>query len=67
MTYQSGEKKTYEVLEEAMLPYLLDFPYTELISVKVYVPDTEYIACTGDNSAMRAIINAIPGLSLIHI
>lgn len=61
MTYQSGEEKTYEVLEEAMLPYLLDFPYTELISVKVYVPDTEYIACTGDNSAMRAIINAIPG------
>lgn len=61
MTCQNGEEKTYEVLEEAMLPYLLDFPYTELISVKVYIPDTEYIVCTGDNSAMRAIINAIPG------
>ncbi len=61
MTYQNGEEKTYEVLEEAMLPYLLDFSYTELISVKVYVPATEYITCTGNNSAMRAIINAIPG------
>ncbi len=61
MTYQSGENKTYEVLQEATLPTLLGYPYTDLISVEVYVPASEYIACTGNNYAMRAAINAIPG------
>lgn len=61
MSYQSGTEKAYHVLGEARLPYSLDYPYANLITVTVLIPDREFIACTGSDAAMRAFIDAIPG------
>lgn len=62
INYKNGSEKTYEVLQEAILPMPLDYPYTSLISVTVFVPASEYVTCTGNNSAMRACINALPDM-----
>lgn len=61
MTYQSGIEREYQVLGEARLPYSLDYPYTNLVTVTVLIPDEEFIACTGSAAAMRAFIDAVPG------
>ncbi|MEZ3445837.1 MAG: ABC transporter permease [Lachnospiraceae bacterium] len=61
MTYQSGITKTYQVLGEARLPISLDYPYANLVTVTVLIPDEEFVACTGSEAAMRALIDAVPG------
>lgn len=61
MTFQSGTEKTYQVLGEARLPLSLDYPYANLVTVTVLIPDAEFIACTGSRAAMRALIDAVPG------
>ncbi|MDE6363209.1 MAG: ABC transporter permease, partial [Lachnospiraceae bacterium] len=61
MTYQSGIEREYQVLGEARLPYSLDYPYTNLVTVTVLIPDEEFIACTGSRAAMRAFMDAVPG------
>lgn len=62
MAYQSGAEKKYQVLGEARLPNSLDYPYANLITVTVLIPDREFIACTGSAAAMHALIDAVPGL-----
>lgn len=62
LTCQNGAEKTYEILQEASLPFMLDYPYLfSLFTVRIYVPASEYIASTGNNFAMRAVVNAQPG------
>ncbi len=61
MAYQSGAERKYQVLGEARLPNSLDYPYTNLITVTVLIPDAEFIACTGSAAAMHAFIDAVPG------
>lgn len=61
MTYQGGTTKTYQVLGEARLPVSLDYPYANLVTVTVLIPDEEFVACTGSKAAMRALIDAVPG------
>ncbi len=61
MEYQSGKTKEYQVLGEAMPDYPLDYPYASLIAIRIFLPDSEFIACTGNDSAMKAILNAISG------
>jgi len=59
--WNSGVKKTYEVAAQANLPYSLGYPYTELISVTILVPDTEFISVTGNKHAMTAAMDSLPG------
>lgn len=61
MEYRNGNKKDYEVIGEALLPYSLDYPYSDLIYLTVLVPEDEYIAQTGNESAMYAAIDAKKG------
>ena len=61
MTYQSGVEKKYQVLGEARLPYALDYPYANLVTVTILIPDEEFVACTGSVAAMHALIDAVPG------
>ncbi len=61
MTYQNGKIKEYKVLGEAMMPYALDYPYSDLIYITVMVPEEEFIAYTGNDSAMYAAIDAKDG------
>lgn len=61
MKYQSGIEKVYQVLGEARLPYSLDYPYANLITVTVLIPDEEFIVCTGSKAAMCAFLDAAPG------
>ncbi len=61
MEYQNGNQKDYEVLGEALMPYSLDYPYSDLIYITVLVPEEEYINQTGNESAMYAAIDAKKG------
>ena len=61
MEYQNGNEKDYEVLGEALMPYSLDYPYSDLIYITVLVPEDEYISQTGNESAMYAAIDAKKG------
>ena len=61
MEYRNGRRKDYEVLGEALMPYALDYPYSDLIYITVLVPEEEYIAQTGNESAMYAAIDAKKG------
>jgi len=61
MTYQSGIERAYQVLGEARLPYSLDYPYANLVTVTVLIPEEEFIACTGSDAAMRAFLDAASG------
>lgn len=61
MEYQSGVKRSYQVLAEASLPYSLRYPYANLIQVTVMIPEEEFISCTGSTAAMYASIDAISG------
>lgn len=61
MDYSNGKSIEYEVLGEALLPYSLDYPYSDLIYITVLVPEEEYIAQTGNESAMYAAIDAKSG------
>ncbi len=58
MDYQSGNEKDYTVLGEAIMPYALDYPYSDLFYLTVIVPESEFITYTGENSAMYATIDA---------
>lgn len=61
MEYANGQSKGYEVIGEALMPYALDYPYTDLIYITVLVPEAEYIARTGNEAAMYAAIDAKKG------
>lgn len=61
MEYASGNVKKYEVLGEALMPYSLDYPFSDLIYITVIVPEEEYIARTGKDSAMYAAVDAKAG------
>ncbi len=61
MDYTNGQKKDYEVLGEALMPYSLDYPYADLIYITVLVPEQEYIRKTGNAAAMYAAIDAKKG------
>lgn len=61
MDYTNGQSKEYEVIGEALMPYSLDYPYSDLIYITVLVPEEEYIAQTGNKSAMYAAIDAKKG------
>lgn len=58
MEYQSGKIRDYHVLGEAKMTYSLDYPYADDIYLTVIVPEEEYIACTGKDGAMYAMIDA---------
>lgn len=62
MEYQSGKEKEYTVLGEALMPYALDYPYTELFYITVLVPETEFISMTGNTGAMCAAGDAKDGM-----
>ena len=61
MDYKNGNKKDYEVIGEALMPYALDYPYADCIYITVLVPEEEYITQTGNESAMYAAIDAKKG------
>ena len=61
MEYKNGKQKDYEVLGEALMPYALDYPYSDLIYITVLVPEEEYIIQTGNKSAMYAVLDAKKG------
>ena len=61
MQYSTGVQKTYTVLGEAMMPYAIDYPYADMLYITVMVPDIEFQACTGIDSAMYAGIDAKDG------
>lgn len=61
MEYRNGNRKDYEVIGEALMPYALDYPYSDLIYMTVLVPEEEYITQTGNKSAMYAAIDAKKG------
>lgn len=61
MECRSGESKTYKICGEALMPYSLDYPYADLIYLTVLVPESEFIRCTGQNSAMCAAVDAKKG------
>lgn len=61
MEYRNGNRKDYEVVGEALMPYALDYPYADLIYITVLVPEEEYITQTGNESAMYAAIDAKKG------
>ena len=61
MEYRNGNRKDYEILGEALMPYALDYPYSDMIYITVLVPEKEYIAQTGNESAMYAAIDAKKG------
>ena len=59
--FDDGASRTYTMLGEVSMPYSLGYPYAYLTGVEVLVPAKEYIRCTGDSFAMKALIDAIPG------
>ncbi|MDO5425510.1 MAG: FtsX-like permease family protein [Eubacteriales bacterium] len=61
MQYRNGSEKEYQVLGEVLLPYSLKYPYGDLISISLYVPEDEFIAQTGENAAMNAFLDSIDG------
>lgn len=61
MEYKNGNRKDYEVMGEALMPYALDYPYADFIYITVLVPEEEYITQTGNESAMYAAIDAKKG------
>lgn len=61
MAYKNGNQKDYKVIGEALMPYALDYPYSDLIYITVLVPEEEYITQTGNESAMYAAIDAKKG------
>ncbi len=61
MEFQSGQSRQYQVIGEGSLPYALDYPFNDLISVTLLVPEQEFIASTGIDSAMTAGTDAIDG------
>ena len=61
MEYSSGQKKQYTVLGEAAMPYAIDYPYADTLYITVMVPEDEFKACTGINSAMYAVMDAKKG------
>jgi len=62
MQYKSGTSKDYKIAGEALMPYSLDYPYYDAMFIMVLVPETEFIAVTGNNSAMYAAFDAKPGM-----
>ena len=61
MEYKNGKQKDYKVMGEALMPYALDYPYSDLIYITVLVPEKEYITQTENKSAMYAAIDAKKG------
>lgn len=61
MQYGGGQKKTYEVLGEAVMPYSIDYPYADMLFITVMVPEDEFQAQTGIDSAMYAVMDAKKG------
>ena len=59
--FDDGASRTYTMLGEVSMPYSLGYPYAYLTGIEVLVPAGEYIRCTGDSFAMKALIDAIPG------
>ena len=62
MNYQNGKEKDYQILGTASLPYSLDYPFADLVFLTILVPEEEYLACTGNPSAMYAALYAIDGV-----
>ena len=61
MECRNGEKKEYEVLGEARMPYALDYPYADSIYLTVIVPEEEFISITGENRAMYGTVDVKKG------
>lgn len=61
MKYQNGVEEEYEVLGEALMPYSIDYPYSDIFYLTVLVPEEEYIRCTGNHGAMYGIVDAKEG------
>lgn len=61
MNYESGMKKEYKVLGEALMPYALDYPYADYICLTVIVPEEEFIKETKKDGAMYAAVDAEKG------
>ncbi len=62
MEYQNGKSEMYQVLGEALMPYALDYPFADSIYLTVLVPESEYIASIGNDSAMYAALDAKEGM-----
>lgn len=61
MEYESGKKKEYKVLSEALMPYALDYPYADSIYLTIIVPEEEFIKETQRDGAMYAAIDVKKG------
>lgn len=61
LEYTNDMSKDYKVLEEANIVYSLDYPFGDNQFITLYVPEEEYIKCTGNNKAMRVFIDAKAG------
>lgn len=61
MEYESGKKKEYKILGEALMPYSLDYPFTDCVYLTVIVPEEEFIKETGKDHAMYAAIDVKKG------
>lgn len=61
MDYQNGKSKSYNVLGEALMPYALDYPFSDIFFLTVLVPEKEYIRITRNESAMYGIMDAKSG------
>lgn len=61
IAFTQNNVQEYLVLSEGTLPYNMQFLFYQELEVDVYVPDTVFVAETGEDNAMYACINAKEG------
>ncbi len=59
--FQNGSQKAYTMLGEVSVPYTYTYPYFYLTGMEILVPEKEYQKHVDDPSAMKAVLDAIPG------
>lgn len=59
--YSDSEQKEYEVLGTAEIAYAADYPFGDDQFITLFVPESEYIANTGNEYAMLALVDAKSG------
>lgn len=55
--YKSGETKEYQSFGNAAMPYALEYPFAEVMFLKIIIPADEFIQCTGNENAMKVFID----------
>jgi len=61
VTYTDKSEKDYQVLGEAKIAYALDYPWYDPAFMTIIVPESEYLACSDNQNAMWATLDAKPG------